>query len=581
MNYDKEPELPDTPLPDVRRRRVVVFVLLVTLIAAGVYVYRQVIPPAAVIAPPTENQKKLKAQVTFLEDRLQILSDQLVKLGENPPVDAARKLIDEAILRQNELMRLRPTPQAADAVRLNDWQVRLGDTNARDWLRQSTELEAASAELLKQKQVPAAVAKLKEALRLQREVNGGLATQTLKNYAREARMEQEAERLEAEPMQAEVARLLAAARETATAGRWTEALGLYGQARDLQLKLNHDYARTRFIDLLAVEHIDAERATLSATEAHDQMESFMKQAAAAAVAKNFDEADQLFAAAATRQKLINEQFAKSRFVSMEQLEQIEIERQTLRAKPTLDTVRDLDRQAAEHLRKRELFQSQQLIGSALEKLENTVAELPKARGVDEELRQRLGYLNLRQADLVQIQDQTYDLLLPLPGHEQFALLKTEVPQVLFTRVMNNNPSRNPGRALPVDSVTYAEAEEFCRRLGWVLGAPARLPTIPEFHAAVGNAAATVANAWGAENTPGKSQAAAQKPANAAGFHDLLGNLAEWVSTGSGDSAQLAGGSFAESRAQLQAEPLRNALKSERARTNGFRVLVELDLAGAK
>ena len=578
MNYDKEPELPDAPPPAVRRRRLAGLVVLGALIAAGVIVYWQLAPAAAVIVPPTSEQKKLKAQLTFLQDRLRILSEQLGKLGDNPPPDAARKLIEEAVARQNELMRLRPDPLPADAARLNEWQLRLGDTNARGWSRQSAEAEAASFELLKQKQIPAAVEKLREALRLQRQVNAGLATPTLKNYGREARLEQEAERLEAEPMQVEAARLLAAARGTASAGHWNEALGLYGQARDLQLKLNRDYARTRFIDLLAVEHIDAEMATLSATGARGQLEAFLKQAADAAAAGKPDEADQLFAAAAARQKLINEQFAKSRFVSMEQLEQIEIERQTLRAKATLDAVHDLDRQAGEHLRKRELFQSQQLIGAALGKLENAIAALPKARGIDEELRQRLAYLSLRQAALVQIQDEAYDLLLPLPGHEQFAMLKTEVPQGLFARVMNTNPSRNPGHGLPVDSVTYAEAEEFCRRLGWVLGAPVRLPTSAEFHAAVGNAAATVANAWGAENTPGKSQVAAQKPANAAGFHDLLGNLAEWVSAGSGDSAQLAGGSFAESRAQLQAEPLRNALKTERARTNGFRVVVELDLA---
>jgi hypothetical protein len=40
----------------------------------------------------------------------------------------------------------------------------------------------------------------------------------------------------------------------------------------------------------------------------------------------------------------------------------------------------------------------------------------------------------------------------------------------------------------------------------------------------------------------------------------------------------AGGSFTESRAQLRAQPLRPVLKSERTRTNGLRVVVEVDLA---
>ena len=183
--------------------------------------------------------------------------------------------------RQNRLRRLRPVPLAQDEVRLAEWQAKLGDTDARDWNRQSQQLEEESAALLRANR-PAAVAKLKEALRLQREVNGGLADQPLKNYGREARLEQEAERLEAVPLQTEGQRLLAEARAAASAGHWTEALGLYGRARDIQQKLNREYARTRFTDLLAVDRLGAEMAALSATEAHDQLEALVAQAGAAA-----------------------------------------------------------------------------------------------------------------------------------------------------------------------------------------------------------------------------------------------------------------------------------------------------------
>jgi hypothetical protein len=580
MNYDKEEELPDALPPTKTRRWVVLAGVMALAVVAGLG-WWLLAPKAGAPVVQNADQKKVLAQVAYLESRLQILTDNLAKLGDNAPAGEAMKVIEEAVTRQDELMRLRPNAQPGDELRLNEWQARLGDIKAREWSRQSLELETASNELFNQKQVPAAVEKLKAALRLQRDVNASSASAALKNNGRETRLEQEAERLEAVPLQAEVARLLVQARAASAAGRWTEALELFGRARDTQQQLNRDYARTRFIDQLAVDRIEAEMATLSATGAHDELEDLIRQATAAAAENRLERADELLLAAAGRQKLINEQFAKSRFVSMERLEDIEVQRQTLHAKAAFDEVRDLDSRAAGHLRRRELFQAQQLLGSALAKLEGAVAQFPKARGVDEALRQRLAYLNLRQDDLVQIQDQTYDLLLPLPGHEQVALLKTEVPQALFTRVMNTNPSRNAGRALPVDSVTYPEAEEFCRRLGWALGATVRLPAPAEFRAAVGDAAATVANAWGAENSSSKSQTAGQKPANAAGFHDLLGNLAEWVAANPGDMAVLAGGSFAESRAQLQAQPLRPAVKTERARTNGFRVVVEIDLAAAK
>lgn len=580
MNYDKEPELPDTPPVSLRPRWLLGLLVCVGLAAAGYFAYGRLVKPLVAPGEISAAQKKDRAEIAFLESRLDILAANLAKLPPAGPQEARRKLLEEAVARQNRLRRLRPVPLAQDEVRLAEWQAKLGDTDARDWNRQSQQLEEESAALLRANR-PAAVAKLKEALRLQREVNGGLADQTLKNYGREARLEQEAERLEAVPLQAEGQRLLAEARAAASAGHWTEALGLYGRARDIQQKLNREYARTRFTDLLAVDRLGAEMAALSATEAHDQLEALVAQAGAAAAEQKLDQADRLLAAAVARQKLINEQFAKSRFVSMERLEQLEADRQTLRARGAFAEVGELARAAGEHLRRRELFQAQELIASALGKLEGTMAQLPKARGVDEDLRQRLGYLSQRSADLGPIQDQTYDLLRPLPGHEQFALLRTEVPQAMFAQVMNTNPSRNPGPTLPVDSVALAEAEEFCRRLGWVLGAPVRLPTAAEFKAAVGDANATAANAWGLENGPGKSQPAGEKPANALGFHDLLGNVAEWLAADAGDTAVLAGGSFAESRGQLQALPMRRAAKTERARTNGFRVVVEVDLAAPR
>ncbi|MBI2496411.1 MAG: SUMF1/EgtB/PvdO family nonheme iron enzyme [Opitutae bacterium] len=172
-------------------------------------------------------------------------------------------------------------------------------------------------------------------------------------------------------------------------------------------------------------------------------------------------------------------------------------------------------------------------------------------------------------------------MLPLPGSGSLALLRTEVSQELFARVMNANPSRNAGRALPVDSVTWTEAGEFCRRLGWVLGTTVRLPTEAEFRAAVGDHVATATHAWGLENGPGRSSPTGAKPANTSGFHDLLGNVAGWLAADAGDTAVLAGGSFTESRGQLQALPLRRAPKSGRERTNGFRVVVEVDLTAAR
>jgi formylglycine-generating enzyme required for sulfatase activity len=578
MNFDKVPETPDEPNKPQWHRRKIIWVLAVVVLAAGGFCYQSLRQDEAATGPAAIEHEHSAAQAAVLESQLQGIADRIAAMPPDGGLADRRALLEQGIAVQNELMRLRETPWPSDGIRLTEWQAKLENTVARIKDGQSRDMEDAADVLVRQNQIPLALEKLKMALRLQQEVNDSLATQQIKSYGRQVELQQRIEELGAEPLQLEARQALADARSAATDGHWPEALEHYRRAMDLQQQLNRNFPRSRYSDLLAIDRMAAEMASLSASGEHGQMLDDLHLAAAAAAAGQLDEADKFYAQAAGQQRVINEQYPRSRFVSMEQLEQIEVERQTLRARAAVATIRALDAQAVQHLRRRELFQAQQQVAQAQGVLEAVVAQQPKAKGIDDDLRQRLGYLNLRAADLVQIQDQAYELLAPMPGNPQVALFKTEVPQSLYARVMNNNPSRNPGRMLPVDSVNYADAEEFCRRLGWVLGATVRLPTVDEYEAAIGDANASAAIAWGSENSMGKSQPAGQKPANALGFHDLLGNLAEWTKAGSSETAVLAGGSFADSAAQLQNVPLRPTQKTDRSRTNGFRVVAELDLA---
>ena len=65
------------------------------------------------------------------------------------------------------------------------------------------------------------------------------------------------------------------------------------------------------------------------------------------------------------------------------------------------------------------------------------------------------------------------------------MLRTEVPQALYSLIMGTNPSRNQGDLRPVDSISWLEAKNFCERLSWILGQPVRLPTENEFRQALG------------------------------------------------------------------------------------------------
>ena len=62
----------------------------------------------------------------------------------------------------------------------------------------------------------------------------------------------------------------------------------------------------------------------------------------------------------------------------------------------------------------------------------------------------------------------------------FYMGATEVTQRQWTALMGKNPSFVAGDSLPVDTVTWEEAAEFCRKLSAKEGAHYRLPTEAEW-----------------------------------------------------------------------------------------------------
>ncbi|HMH42845.1 MAG TPA: formylglycine-generating enzyme family protein, partial [Pyrinomonadaceae bacterium] len=109
----------------------------------------------------------------------------------------------------------------------------------------------------------------------------------------------------------------------------------------------------------------------------------------------------------------------------------------------------------------------------------------------------------------------------------------EVTQNQYRAVMGTNPSAFKGDDLPVDSVTWDEATEFCRKLSTLTGHQYRLPTEAEWeYAARGGttgAATESANltAWYDGNSGARTHPVGQKEANHFGLYDIYGNVWEW------------------------------------------------------
>jgi formylglycine-generating enzyme required for sulfatase activity len=127
----------------------------------------------------------------------------------------------------------------------------------------------------------------------------------------------------------------------------------------------------------------------------------------------------------------------------------------------------------------------------------------------------------------------------------FWLGKTPVTQGQYQAVMGDNPSNfaNVGPDAPVETVSWNDAMEFCRKLTEQERGAGRLPEgyaymLPseaqwEYACRAGTTGARYGNlddiAWYNANSGMTTHPVAQKQPNAWGLYDMLGNVEQWCS----------------------------------------------------
>lgn len=117
----------------------------------------------------------------------------------------------------------------------------------------------------------------------------------------------------------------------------------------------------------------------------------------------------------------------------------------------------------------------------------------------------------------------------------FEIGKYQVTQAQYEAAMNVNPSYSQGPNLPVEGVSWDDAQKFCEALNRKGdGYHYRLPTEAEWEyaARAGDSSCQYGPldevAWSRDNSGGRTHLVGEKKPNAFGLYDVLGNVWEWA-----------------------------------------------------
>ncbi len=496
-----------------------------------------------------------------------------------PADDEHLSALREALRFQRAYMDALPRPMADAVARYEVIELRYHSTAGEILFQESVELENEAEKKIAQRNPAEAAPLFEKAAVIQQRINNDFSRSPQANRARETRLSRAARFAAARPLHEESLTLEKEGEEAFDAGQWENAESAFRAALRIQDQINREFTGSPLASSARSEELRRRLTSLLSGQDHQIILITAEQAKERMDAGEHIEAAALFQEARRLQIALNERFPGSPHASTDAVETFERQRQTAQGLELSIAIEQRFTELNDLLRGRNASQALRVLTALRADVDSLASSYPLSAKNDPQQQNKLRYLNLIQSSIERIQESVDSHLLPIPETEGVLMLRTEVPQSLYQQVMAMNPSRNAGATLPVDSVSWNEALEFCQRLSWILGQPVRLPTEMEFRMALGPLRFLVVedHAWSVENSDRKPQPVASKTSHSSGFYDLLGNVSEWLADEDGNSrptiARHIGGNHMDRTNTLFTVPVQESPANERNRLIGFRFVV--------